>query len=412
MGANEGTGDLLKGGRGATIGGIPVAHSTTAGAYYYQRGVLIAPTEAAAELLAVLDRWGIDQERRVVEELAGFGLTEIRYRSRRKDHETDRLVEELGGTIPVEPGYVLFPATHVRGFAARRPVPAPAGTVPSRPWRGRGKQVNIGVVDLGFFDPREAGHPGWAVNGVVLDATIPLPDPAVTQYPFVGHGNAIVGILKQLAPEATVYTSTIDSRPSDAPGGTSDRLLAEAISRLLCAHRIHILVVPFGGATRLGAMPMTERALEPHLDATLVIASAGNDGIDPTVYPAVDPDVIGVGAWKPAATSLGWLTKVCDTVLSPAAAAGTLPFAPWSNRGVASQLGAAGVAVPAPFVTAKLDIMAGTQDAPGSATLGFKGWGLFSGTSFAAPVAAGCIAGAVGGAACPTPEALRAVAVR
>jgi len=412
MGAYQGTGDLLKGGRNATIGGAPVAHSTTAGAYYYQRGVLIAPTEAGADLLAVLDRRGIDRERRAIEDLERFGLTEIRYRSRRKDHETDRLVEELGGTIPVEPGYILFPATHIGGFAARRPTPAPLRAIPNQPRRGRGKGVNIGVVDLGFFDPNEAGHPRWAADGVMLDATIPLPDPAVTHYPFVGHGNAIVGILKQLAPQAAVYTSTIESRPGDAPGGTSDRFLAEAISRLLCTHRIHILVIPFGGATRLGAMPITERALEPHLESTLVIASAGNDGIDPTVYPAVDPGVVGVGAWKPAATRLGWLKKACDSVLSPATAVGTYQFAPWSNQGIASQLGAAGVAVPAPFVTAQLDVMAGTQDPPGNATLDFEGWGMFTGTSFAAPVAAGCIAGVVGGDMCPTPEALRSAAIR
>jgi hypothetical protein len=411
MGAYQGTGNLLDGGRGATIGGVGVAHSTTAGAYYYQRGILIVPTEAEDELLAALTRSGIGEEHRTIAVHHGFGMTEIRYRSRRRGHEADRLVEELGGTIPVEPGYILFPATHIGGFAARRPVPAPPRTVPSRPRRGRGKGVNIGVVDLGFYDPAKAGHPRWAVDGVVLDTTMPLPDPAATHYPFVGHGNAIVGILKQLAPEATVYTGTIESRPSDAPGGTSDRLLAEAISRLLCTHRIHILVVPFGGATRLGAMPMTERALEPYLDATLVIASAGNDGIDPTVYPAVDPAVVGVGAWAPRAIRLGWLAKGCESVLSPASP-GRPPFAPWSNRGIASQLGAVGVAVPAPFVTAKLAITAGTQDPPGTSTLSFSGWGLFTGTSFAAPVAAGCIAGAVGGDTCPTPEALRAAAIR
>ena len=102
-------------------------------------------------------------------------------------------------------------------------------------------------------------------NGVVIDKTMDLPDPGIVHYPYVGHGNAIVGILKQLAPAATVYTSTIESQPSDAPGGTTDRRLAAAIERLLCEQRIHILVVPFGGSTRHGTMPITERVLDNSL---------------------------------------------------------------------------------------------------------------------------------------------------
>ncbi len=285
--------------------------------------------------------------------------------------------------------------------------------IPKSGLRGRGKGVNIGVVDLGFFDPEKAGHPRWATTGVVLDEIAAPPDPRVTHHPFVGHGNAIVGILKQLAPAAMVYTSTIESQPSDAPGGTTDRRLAEAIDRLLCEHRIHILVIPFGGSTRHGTMPVTERVLEPHLGSTLVIASAGNDGLDPTVYPATDPDIVGTGAWKRRAADLGWLAKACRSVTSPASALGSLTLADWSNKGIAAQLGAAGVGVPAPFVTGALKIRGGTQDPPPAVrAANFRGWGLFTGTSFAAAVAAGCIAGEVGGECCPTPEALGAAALK
>ena len=278
--------------------------------------------------------------------------------------------------------------------------------------RGRGKGVNIGVVDLGFFGPEAAGHPRWATKGVVLDRVMETPDPGVTHPPYVGHGNAIIGILKQLAPEATVYASTIESQPSDSPGGTTDRRLAEAIAKLLCSQRIHILVVPFGGSTRLGSMPVTDRILEPHLGSTLVIASAGNDGPDPTLYPAVDPDVIGVAAWQDNAANLGWLGRVCRQVTPPLNALGKLSLAAWSNKGIAAQLGAAGVSVPAPFVCEKLRISPGQLDEPRRpAVEEYDGWALFTGTSFAAAVAAGCIAGRVGGNSCITPEAIHAAAM-
>jgi hypothetical protein len=410
MGAYEGTGDLVKGGRGSTIGGIPVAHSETGSHYYFQKGVLMVPEEALDKLLKALGRLGLGQKDARIEPIAGTGMVQVRIRSKRP---VDRLIEELGGSIPVEPSYVLFPAIHVKGFGAKRPTPAPRSMIPKSGLRGRGKGVNIGVVDLGFFDPAKAGHPRWATTGIVLDQVTDPPDPGITHYPFVGHGNAIIGILKQLAPAATVYTSTIESQPSDAPGGTTDRRLAEAIDRLLCERRIHILVIPFGGSTRHGTMPVTERVLEPHLGATLVVASAGNDGLDPTVYPATDPDVVGTGAWKRRAADLGWLTKACNSVTSPANALGSLALADWSNKGISAQLGAAGVAVPAPFVTGTLKIRSGVQDAPpGIRAANFRGWGLFTGTSFAAAVAAGCIAGEVGGDCCPTPEALGAAALK
>jgi hypothetical protein len=333
MGAFEGTGDLLRGGRGATIGGIPVAHSADPSSYYYQRGVLMVPDEFLDDLLQALGRMGLTSKQAKIESVGETGVTQVRLTTRRS---TDRLVEDLGGSIPVEPSYVLFPAIHVKGFSARRPVPAPRPTIPRSPLRGRGKNVNIGVVDLGFFDPKKAGHPQWATTGVELDQLADLPDPGAIHNSYVGHGNAVVGILKQLAPSATVYASTIESQPSDAPGGTTDRRLAEAIERLLGKHRIHILVVPFGGSTRHGTMPVTEAVIEPHLGSTLVVASAGNDGLDPTLYPAVDPDVVGAGTWKKRATDLGWPAKACSSVTSPLNALGSLDLADWSNKDLQS----------------------------------------------------------------------------
>jgi hypothetical protein len=410
MGAYEGTGDLIKGGRGATIGGIPIAHSTSGPEYYFQKGVLMVPEQALDELLQALGRLGLGQKDARVEPAGNSGIVQVRIPARRP---TDRLVEQLGGSVPVEPGYVLFPATHVKGFSAKRPVPAPRTVIPRSPLRGKGRGVNVGVVDLGFFDPAAAGHPRWAVAGVELDKAMGLPDPGTTHHPYVGHGNAVIGIIKQLAPEARVFTSTIESQPSDAPGGTSDRRLGEAIERLLCRQRIHILVIPFGGSTRHGSMPVTERVLDPHHGSTLVIASAGNDGVDATMYPAADPDVVGTGAWKRTARDLGWLNKACGTVAAPHSALGTLTLADWSNKGIAVQLGAAGFAVPAPFVKAVLKIRSGYLDRPVGVKPGrFDGWGLFTGTSFAAAVAAGCIAGEVGGDSCPSPETLGIAAIK
>jgi hypothetical protein len=406
---DEKAGDPPGWGPGAKIDGITIDHSSRECGFYFQRGVLVVPDEALEELLAALGGLG-DAARRVrVEPIEGTGITQVRIPLRRP---TDLLIDELGGSLPVEPGYIAISAPHIKGLAAGRPASVRPDKIPTEPRYGIGANVNIGVVDLGFFSPEKAGHPDWAIDKVVLDAEMPLPDPTQPQYPYVGHGNAIVGIIKQLAPEATVYTGTIQSSGGDAPGGTSDRRLGEAIQRLLSRHRVHILVIPFGGSTRHGLMPVTERVLEPHVGSTLILASAGNDGIDPTIYPAADPDVVGTGAWRRNTRRLGWLDEVCATVISPHTALGKYRLAEWSNQGIAAQLGAPGVAVPAPFIKGRLNIGPGSLDPAGSKWIRFDGWGLFTGTSFSVAVAAGCIAGAVSGKCAPSPEHLAAAATR
>jgi hypothetical protein len=406
---DEKAGDPPGWGPGAKIDGISIDHSSRKCGFYFQRGVLMVPDEALDELLAALGGLG-DAGRRVrVEPIEGTGITQVRVPFRRP---TDVLIDELGGSLPVEPGYIAMAAPHIKGLAAARPASVNPDKIPTEPRRGKGKNVSVGVVDLGFFSPEKAGHPSWAIEKVVLDKEMQLPDPTQPQFPYVGHGNAIIGIIKQLAPEATVYTSTIQSSPGDAPGGTSDRRLGEAIERLLSRHRVHILVIPFGGSTRHGLMPVTERVLQPHVDSTLILASAGNDGVDPTVYPAADPDVMGTGAWRRDTLRLGWLNEVCATVMSPHAALGKYRLAGWSNQGIAAQLGAPGVAVPAPFIRGKLKIGSGSLDTDGPKTIKFDGWGLFTGTSFSVAVAAGCIAGTVSGKCAPSPEHLAAAAIR
>jgi hypothetical protein len=106
---------------------------------------------------------------------------------------------------------------------------------------------------------------------------------------------------------------------------------------------------------------------------------------------------------------LGWLDKTCATVSSPLHALGKHSLAGWSNQGIAARLGAPGVSVPAPFLGGTYKIDSGSLDRPaGVKDLRFEGWALFTGTSFAVAVAAGCVAAQVGGQCAPSPDELAA----
>jgi Subtilase family len=379
----------------ARVGGKRIRHSGkgVGAAYYYVTGELIADASAVDDVLAALRR--VDIDKCPTRPIGKTGLVGIEIDARKR---VDQIVNLLSGPLAVEPNHVLTSHFHLGGLAVLRPKAVDPAKIATRPLKGRGEHVTIGVVDSFFYDPVAAGHPSWAIDGVDFDVVGPVPSEHRPHNVTIGHGNAVVGIIKQLAPEATVITSTIETVAGDVPGAMSDTSVAAAIERLLSEHRVHILVLPLGGSTRSGAMPAIARALDPYLDSTVVIASAGNSGDDPTVYPALDPDIVGVSAWKPSAMELSYARGAAKVVLPPYAGLPKLALAPWANSGVCAQLAAPGVRVPAPFLTGRYAIEGGEKNTGAFiAQQEFKGWALFTGTSFAAPIAAGVAAGAVGG---------------
>ncbi len=393
-GSPQQSGNPLDGSR-ARVGGKRIRHSGTGvgASYYYVTGELIADSSAVDDVLAGLRRINIDKC--PTTPIGDTGLVTIEVDARTR---VDQIVDLLSGPLAVEPNHVLTTHRHLGGLAVLRPKAVDPAKIATRPMKGRGESVTIGVVDSFFYDPVAAGHPSWATDGVDFDAVGAIPKENVTHSATVGHGNAVVSIVKQLAPESTVVTSTIETAKGDVPGTMSDTAVAGAIERLLGKHRVQILVLPLGGSTRSGAMPATARALDPYLGSTVVIASAGNSGNDPTVYPASDPDVVGVGSWKPSAMDLAYARGAAKVVMPPYAGLPKLALAPWSNSGVCAQLAAPGVRVPAPFLSGRYAIEGGEKNTGQFVTKqNFNGWALFTGTSFAAPIAAGVAAGAVGG---------------
>lgn len=379
----------------AKVGGKRIRHSGKrfGSEYHYVTGEMVADAAAADDVVTALRTMGVE-----VSSVVPIGNSDLVTISVDAARSIDQIVSLLNGSLPVEPNHVLTTHSHIGGPGVLRPKAVDPSNIPTRELKGRGAGVTIGVVDSSFYDPGDAGHPAWAIDGIVFDTVAPMPSTAGTHDVSIGHGNAVVSIIKQLAPEALVVTSTVHTEKGDVAGGMSDCSVAAAIEELLGKHRIHILVLPLGGSTRAGAMPAITRALEPYLTSTVIIASAGNNGDDPTVYPASDPDVVGVAAWKSTAVDLGYVQGAAKVVMEPFAGLPKLSLAPWSNSGVCAQLAAPGVRVPAPFLTGSYAIRGGDKNTGAYVTTqNFNGWALFTGTSFAAPIAAGVTAGAVGG---------------
>jgi subtilisin family serine protease len=179
--------------------------------------------------------------------------------------------------------------------------------------------------------------------------------------PAAGHGTFIAGLISQVAPGCAVAVGKVLDHFGVGDEWTIARRI-HALTRGLALRddeaRHSILSLSFGA-------PVLEH---PHLLAhvvsgiqalgVVVVASAGNDAMSRPVFPAALPGVVGVGAFGPT---------------GPAAFSN---FGPWVNAC-------------APGVDL-VGIFFSWSDRPEH--LQFRGWAIWSGTSFAGPIVAGAVA--------------------
>jgi subtilisin family serine protease len=135
-----------------------------------------------------------------------------------------------------------------------------------------------------------------------------------------------------------------------------------ALTKRLAAHpgqeaRHSILSLSFGAPALDHPHLLAKVIGDIQAIGVVVVASAGNDAMSRPVFPAALPDVVGVGAVS------------------------TYGPAPFSNFGAWVSACAPGVDLVSTFFT--------WHDPP---DLDFKGWAIWSGTSFAGPIVASAIA--------------------
>ncbi len=165
--------------------------------------------------------------------------------------------------------------------------------LPDSPAKGSaGRGVRIAVVDTGM----RTQHAWLRQVGVGDNDYEELDENNDMKLDFeAGHGTFVAGVIRQLAPGATIYgRAAVDSK-----GYTDDVRLATAIDTLK-GLGIDILNLSVGGtADPVNPLPSTRSALDrlraenPRL---AVVAAAGNRNSTDLFYPAAFPNVISVGA--------------------------------------------------------------------------------------------------------------------
>jgi subtilisin family serine protease len=249
------------------------------------------------------------------------------------------------------------------------PVPPPGLNAGCRriPWTGNdGDGVNVSIVDTGLIPNAATDHPWLAgVRGAEENPYVADANGDVAIAPYAGHGTFVAGVLRCIAPKASVFVE----RAFNIAGADFETNLASSLEDALDRDP-DILVFTFTSATHRDQSLLTfddfyERRIR-QMKGLVVLAPAGNDGSSRPMWPAAHPGVIAVGAlamnWRDRAkfTSYGRWVDV---------------YAPGEDLVNAFPEGT--------YVCSEPPIGERRQ---------FHGMALWSGTSFSTPVVAGLIA--------------------
>jgi hypothetical protein len=236
-----------------------------------------------------------------------------------------------------------------------------------------GEGVLVGTVDTGVQP-----HP-WLAGGYLSAPSDFEPDvpatagnglgPAPAQRLEVGHGTFITGLVLQQAPAAGVWVE----RALSATGQALSSQVAEA-AMTLARRGVQVLDLSLGC---FADDPDAREVMQQLVDdlhsvnpEMVIVAAAGNLG----------------GPGEPEAPADFWPAALLDVVAVGAVESpSSTTWTPWSNQGRWVDLAAPASQLVSTFVT-------GTLSSPDGEERSYEGWARWSGTSFAAAVAAGAIA--------------------
>lgn len=295
---------------------------------------------------------------RVVRSTSARSFEELRAEAKRlrDDHN---VMANVNAIVPL--GYIVKGNSYPGATTAPPPFTSNGGGAP----------VRVAVIDTGLTaTPRtDSWDAGMVREGTDL-VNVLAPLDRIDW--FAGHGTFAAGIVRQIAPDCEVvvyrFTCTDGLGTDEAAADMMIRAADEAAGQRL------IINASFGAPAVDGIPPLAMREAVEYITETypkvLIVASAGNDGLDEPLYPAAFPGVKAVGA--------------LNSDLTPAA---------FSNHGSWVQCSTVGVGIVSTFVEGKLP----PEDNIGTdVTFPANSWATWSGTSFTAPQIAGAAAALCG----------------
>ncbi len=269
--------------------------------------------------------------------------------------------------------------------------PAPTDNPTTKPERliataARQSAPQVIVLDTGFpvrgtavFPPAMANAPVAPFDDT-FDCDHPDLDPADRLLDQVaGHGTFIAGLVTQVAPGCQVTVHKVLA----CAGDTDEEIVYQRLQTLTFDDPEHtVLSLSFGSYLPERPQFLAAAIAKIQKCGVVVVASAGNDGTCEPMFPAALPDVVSVGA------------------IGPDGPAFFTNYGPWVRAC------APGVELLSTFFMFNGSLRAGGgADDPDD----FRGWAIWSGTSFSAPVVAAALARTMMAEGCTAKEAVERV---
>ncbi len=233
---------------------------------------------------------------------------------------------------------------------------------------------SVVVIDTGYPDEAGGFRPAFVPGALDAASSNDVPDaPLVGQVdgddfldPVAGHGTFIAGLIERAQPGCPIEVQGLVKPEGDVDEATLVAALEELRVRDDGPPDLVNLSLSGYAFEEMEPLALAVEALQA--GGTVIVASAGNDGICTPTYPASLPGVVSVGAIGPGGP------------------------APFSNYGPWVRACAPGVDIVSSFFNA----FNGAEDAvAGTDPDDFKGWARWSGTSFSAPIVVGALARAM-----------------
>jgi subtilisin family serine protease len=227
-----------------------------------------------------------------------------------KPHDIVRLLDEIEGSVGPEVGFPDH-VVHVAVLGGGRMCPATepelplgSGPVPSRTHNDQaGLDIKVSVVDTGWHrDAADNVETPWLdddVHAITGDPEVVVPTDIG---PYVGHGTFVAGVIRCLAPAATLEVEGVLRHAGAVYESDIAAELNEAMTDLEEGELPDLISISAGTYTRNNAGLLAFEILAQVYrfgledDGPLVVAAAGNENTNREFYPAAYDWVVGVGA--------------------------------------------------------------------------------------------------------------------
>ena len=266
------------------------------GAIPGERTVTFANDEAMARFLASLEGTGI----RVIGSMRGLSTLRLAVSNASALEDLLDGSEEIGFIFPaeipgqgsVQPGAVAFGSQYLPWLGA---------TGDRTTW---GTDVRVAVLDTGVVPGTPFANTVFHQNLVAMPA-----NPSQIN----GHGTAVASLIageNGLAPNASI----LSYRVAGDDGRSDTYLIAEAVVAATDAGA-NIINISLGSS---GSSGVLQKAVDYAAQAgVVVVASAGNSGVDYLFYPAAYENVVGVGAVDARGEHLDFSNTGSTSIVAP-----------------------------------------------------------------------------------------------